>query len=225
MWSKTRSARFHEVDVNKENTLKSRIISSLMALTLTPVLAFAEPYESRYQPLPSETLLLKGGTILTGTGEQIDSGDVLIKDGKIARVGKNLKAKGAKVVELNGAWVTPGIIDVHSHLGAGGQPRVRAHSDINEATAPTTPDVWIEHSVATGSGVRNGLGRWYYHPANPAGIGQLNWWPKCHTEERTCAHRCRDEVSGCALWFEDGLWREPQARLRWQGSRSLNPNG
>ena len=147
MWSKTRSARFHEVDVNKENTLKSRIISSLMALTLTPVLAFAEPYESRYQPLPSETLLLKGGTILTGAGEQIDSGDVLIKDGKIARVGKNLKAKGAKVVELNGAWVTPGIIDVHSHLGAGGQPRVRAHSDINEATAPTTPDVWVEHSV------------------------------------------------------------------------------
>lgn len=120
----------------------------LGALALVvPMLSQAEPYPSTYAPLPSETILLKGGTILTGTGEQIDNGDVLIKDGKIAKVGKNLKARGAKVVELEGAWVTPGIIDVHSHLGAGGVPGVRAHSDVNEMTAPTTPDVWIEHSV------------------------------------------------------------------------------
>ena len=111
------------------------------------MLASAEPYESRYTPLPSEDTLFKGGTILTGTGEQLDETDVLVKDGKIARVGKDLRARGATVIELNGAWLTPGIIDVHSHLGAGGQPRVRAHSDINEATAPTTPDVWVEHSV------------------------------------------------------------------------------
>ena len=114
---------------------------------LMPMLASAEPYESRYRPLPSEDTLFKGATILTGTGEQLDETDVLVKDGKIARVGKDLRARGAKVIELNGAWLTPGIIDVHSHLGAGGQPRVRAHSDINEATAPTTPDVWVEHSV------------------------------------------------------------------------------
>ena len=114
---------------------------------LMPMLASAEPYESRYTPLPSEDTLFKGGTILTGTGEQLDETDVLVKDGKIARVGKDLRARGATVIELNGAWLTPGIIDVHSHLGAGGQPRVRAHSDINEATAPTTPDVWVEHSV------------------------------------------------------------------------------
>ena len=120
----------------------------LSALALVvPMLSQAEPYPSTYAPLPSETVLLKGGTILTGTGEQIDNGDVLIKDGKIAKVGKDLKARAAKVVELEGAWVTPGIIDVHSHLGAGGVPGVRAHSDINEMTAPTTPDVWIEHSV------------------------------------------------------------------------------
>ena len=114
---------------------------------LMPMLASAEPYESRYTPLPSEDTLFKGGTILTGTGEQLDGADVLVKDGKIAKVGKDLRARGVKVIDLNGAWLTPGIIDVHSHLGAGGQPRVRAHSDINEATAPTTPDVWVEHSV------------------------------------------------------------------------------
>lgn len=126
-------------------TITKRWLSAL-ALAV-PMLSQAEPYPSTYTPLPSETVLLKGGMILTGTGEQIENGDVLIKDGKIAKVGRNLKARGAKVVDLDGAWVTPGIIDVHSHLGAGGVPGVRAHSDVNEMTSPTTPDVWIEHSV------------------------------------------------------------------------------
>ena len=44
-------------------------------------------------------------------------------------------------------WVTPGIIDVHSHLGVYPSPRVRAHSDGNEATAANTSEVWAEHSV------------------------------------------------------------------------------
>ena len=58
----------------------------LSALALAvPMLSQAEPYPSTYTPLPSETVLLKGGMILTGTGEQIDNGDVLIKDGKIAK--------------------------------------------------------------------------------------------------------------------------------------------
>ena len=63
-----------------------------------PMLASAEPYESRYTPLPSEDTLFKGGTILTGTGEQLDETDVLVKDGKIARVGKDLRARGATVI-------------------------------------------------------------------------------------------------------------------------------
>ena len=50
-------------------------------------------------------------------------------------------------MDARGKWVTPGIIDVHSHLGVYASPSVNAHSDGNEATAPVTAQVWAEHSV------------------------------------------------------------------------------
>ncbi len=51
------------------------------------------------------------------------------------------------VFDGTGKFVTPGIIDIHSHLGDYPSPGVDAHSDGNEATSPTTPEVWAEHSV------------------------------------------------------------------------------
>jgi imidazolonepropionase-like amidohydrolase len=51
------------------------------------------------------------------------------------------------VVNARGKWITPGIIDVHSHLGVYPSPAVPAHSDGNEATDPNTAEVWAEHSV------------------------------------------------------------------------------
>jgi imidazolonepropionase-like amidohydrolase len=53
----------------------------------------------------------------------------------------------AVVVDGTGKFVTPGIIDVHSHLGNYPSPGVQAHSDGNEATDPVRADVWAEHSV------------------------------------------------------------------------------
>ena len=50
-------------------------------------------------------------------------------------------------VDGTGKFVTPGIIDIHSHLGDYPSPSVEAHEDGNEATDPTTPEVWAEHSV------------------------------------------------------------------------------
>jgi imidazolonepropionase-like amidohydrolase len=44
-------------------------------------------------------------------------------------------------------WITPGIIDVHSHLGVYPSPGVMAHADGNEISAPNTAEVWAEHSV------------------------------------------------------------------------------
>ncbi len=105
------------------------------------------PYESRYTPLPSQTTLITGATVLTGTGERIDGTDILLVDGKIAEVGAGLSAKGADVVDASGKWVTPGIIDVHSHLGVYPSPGTESHSDGNEATSPVTAQVWSEHSV------------------------------------------------------------------------------
>jgi len=107
----------------------------------------AMPFASRYQPLPSGTTLITNATVLTGTGERLDGADVLIRDGKIAAVGTGLAAEGAAVVDAAGRWVTPGVIDVHSHLGVYPSPGTESLSDGNEMTAPVTAEVWAEHSV------------------------------------------------------------------------------
>ena len=105
------------------------------------------PYASRYQPLASETTLITGATILTGAGDRLENADILLADGKIVEVGEDLDDDDAIVIDAAGKWVTPGIIDVHSHLGVYASPGTASHSDGNEATAPVTAEVWAEHSV------------------------------------------------------------------------------
>jgi len=108
----------------------------------------AKPFASRYQPLSgATTTLLTGATVLTGTGDLLESADVLISDGKIQAVGEGLSADGATVIDASGRWITPGVIDVHSHLGVYPSPGTESHSDGNEATSPNTAEVWAEHSV------------------------------------------------------------------------------
>jgi imidazolonepropionase-like amidohydrolase len=104
-------------------------------------------FASRYKALSGETTLLTGATVLTGSGERLDDADVLFSDGKIVAVGSDLTADGATVVDASGKWITPGVIDVHSHLGVYPSPGTQSHSDGNEATAPVTAEVWAEHSV------------------------------------------------------------------------------
>ncbi len=105
------------------------------------------PYPSTYKVLPLETTLIKNATVLTGTGTRLDNADVLMVDGKISQIGKNLVAEGAVEVDANGKWITPGIIDVHSHLGVYPSPSVESHSDGNEMSSPNTSEVWAEHSI------------------------------------------------------------------------------
>ncbi len=118
------------------------------ALTLS-VAAYvvAEPFPSQYQALENSPTLIKNATVLTGTGERIDQADVLLQDGRIAWLGEGEVPANTTVVDATGRWLTPGIIDVHSHLGVYPSPGVDAHSDGNEATAPVTAEVWAEHSV------------------------------------------------------------------------------
>ena len=105
-------------------------------------------YSSSYQPLPSQPVLITNATVLTATGERIERGSVLMRDGKIAAVGAAVQAPAdAVVVDGTGKWVTPGIIDAHSHLGVYPSPGVDANADGNEATDPDTAEVWAEHSV------------------------------------------------------------------------------
>jgi len=108
----------------------------------------AAAYASTYKPLPSQPVLITNATVLTAAGGRIAGGSVLLAEGRIAAVGTGLLAPaGAVTVDGTGKWVTPGIIDAHSHLGVYSSPEVQAHSDGNEATEPNTAEVWAEHSV------------------------------------------------------------------------------
>ena len=105
------------------------------------------PYPSTYQVLPSQKTLIQNATVLVGNGERLENADVLFMDGKIIQVGQGLPTDGATVVDGSDKWVTPGVIDVHSHLGVYPSPSVESHADGNEMTSPNTSEVWAEHSV------------------------------------------------------------------------------
>jgi len=86
--------------------------------------------------------------VLTGTGRRLDDADVLVVEGRISAVGQGIAAPdGARVIEARGKWITPGLIDIHSHLGVYPSPSVSGTQDGNESTAPVTANVWAEHSV------------------------------------------------------------------------------
>jgi imidazolonepropionase-like amidohydrolase len=113
-----------------------------------PIPVSSNPYPSTYRPRKVAPTLIRGATVLTGTGERLDDADVLIVDNRIQAVGRALQAPAdAQVVDGHGRWVTPGLIDVHSHLGVYPSPGVRGNSDGNEASNPVTANVWAEHSV------------------------------------------------------------------------------
>ena len=106
------------------------------------------PYPSTYTVPASKTLLIKGANLLVGDGSQAEATDLVVMDGKIQAVGQGLQVPdGAVVIEGKGKWLTPGLIDVHSHMGVYPAPGTANHEDGNEMTAPVTAQVWAEHSV------------------------------------------------------------------------------
>src|SRR5690349_7998932 len=108
----------------------------------------ADPFPSTYVPFPSRTTVIRNVNILTAAGPLIRNGAILMQNGKVAAVGASVNAPAdALVIDGAGKYVTPGIIDDHSHLGVYAAPGGNALSDGNEATNPTTPQVWAEHSV------------------------------------------------------------------------------
>lgn len=91
----------------------------------------------------TQDLALKGGTILTITKGTIENGIIIIQNGKITAMGMDLKIpQGIKVRDVSGKYVMPGIIDSHSHI---------ALTDINEATDPVTPQIWMWEALDPGS--------------------------------------------------------------------------
>ncbi|MFL5240165.1 MAG: amidohydrolase [Rhizomicrobium sp.] len=136
------------------------VAALLLAWVLTPVLhpipkdeAVADQFPndqfpSTYKPLPSRPTIIRGAIVLTGTDRELANASILMQDGKIAAIGAKVpEPPGAVVINAKGRFVTPGIIDIHSHLGVYPSPANEATSDGNEATKPSTPEVRSENSV------------------------------------------------------------------------------
>ena len=97
---------------------------------ITLLLCFAV---TAFAQIEKGSLLIKNATVLTVTKGVLENTDVLVKDGKISQLAKNIAAPaGVKVIDATGLYVMPGIIDAHSHI---------ALDAINEGTNAITPEV------------------------------------------------------------------------------------
>ncbi|MFH1965740.1 MAG: amidohydrolase family protein [Acidobacteriota bacterium] len=110
------------------NTKIARIIFTLLLLFIMSTAGFAGD------------LVIQGGTVLTVTNGIIENGSILIRDGKIAAIGESVTIPpGADVINAEGKYIMPGIIDSHSHLALNG--------DINESTDPVTSQVDMADAI------------------------------------------------------------------------------
>ena len=109
----------------------------------------ADPYPSTYTPYPGRPTVVRNVTIFDGEGGRIDNGVIFFVSGKISSIGgpDTPIPADVSVFDGTGKYLTPGVIDIHSHLGDYPSPSVDALSDGNEMTSPVTPDVWAEHSI------------------------------------------------------------------------------
>ena len=108
-----------------------------------------DAFASTYEPMQSQPTLFKSANIYDGLGGEFLDYDLLVADGKIVEMGRSLSQSGVKVIDASNKWITPGIIDIHSHMGVYSAPGVTSSSDGNEATSPVTAEVWAEHSIWT----------------------------------------------------------------------------
>jgi imidazolonepropionase-like amidohydrolase len=82
-------------------------------------------------------VVIRNAVVMTVTHGNIKNGSIYIKDGKIAAVGENVDApSSAIVIDAGGKYVTPGIVDSHSHIAL--------DDDVNEATSPITPQMMMK---------------------------------------------------------------------------------
>ena len=92
--------------------------------------------QQQASPTQTQDVLIKNAVVMTVTHGNIKNGSIYVKDGKIAAVGENVSAPaGVAVVDAGGKFVTPGIIDSHSHIAL--------DDDVNEATSPITPHMMM----------------------------------------------------------------------------------
>ncbi|WP_153505048.1 amidohydrolase [Cumulibacter manganitolerans] len=80
---------------------------------------------------------LVGGRVLTMTGDVVEAGTVVVRDGKIAAVGTEVDVpQDVERIDVAGSWITPGLVEAHAHLGVSEEAEGWAGEDTNELTDP-----------------------------------------------------------------------------------------
>ncbi|WP_346239270.1 amidohydrolase family protein [Niabella insulamsoli] len=122
-------ADFVKENVTKKDTAKSKIEKPLAKVPFP-----FSPYGNEALP-QTENILIRNATVWTNeSAGRLEATDVLLKNGKIAAIGKSLAAAGARVIDGTGKYLTPGIIDEHSHIAA---------FSINEGAQSVTSEVRV----------------------------------------------------------------------------------
>jgi imidazolonepropionase-like amidohydrolase len=151
-----------------------------VAFALVPLSVTRLGGQAPAQPRPG-VIALRGGTLVTVTGGTIPNGTIVLRDGKIAALGANVTIpSGAEVIDVTGKFISPGIIDAHSHIAADaineGGTVVSSMVSIKDVLDPT--DINIYRDLAGGLTVANVL----HGSANPIGGGnaviKLRWGKK-----------------------------------------------
>ena len=134
--------------------VKLFLLLALVGLVSGALRAATETAEGGAVDAPVPVILIRNATILTVSHGTIEKGDILIKDGKIAAIGSNLKAPGdAQVMDASGQFISPGIIDCHSHIAIDGgvnEGTVSVSSMVNIADVLNSDDISIYRDLAGG---------------------------------------------------------------------------
>jgi imidazolonepropionase-like amidohydrolase len=117
--------------------LTPKKIPALRSAHLAFLLLATFAASAQAQTAPAHDVLIKNATVMTVTHGNIQNGSIYIKDGKIAAVGTTVNAPAdATVIDAGGKYLTPGIVDCHSHIAL--------DEDVNEATSPITPHMMMQ---------------------------------------------------------------------------------
>src|ERR1700724_4461617 len=115
--------------------MRRRVIKRL-SIAAFVLISLNSPAQQSVGSSSHNEVVIKNAVVMTVTHGNIQNGSVYVKDGKIAAVGKDVSARStATVIDAGGKYLTPGIIDSHSHIAL--------DDDVNEATSPITPQMMM----------------------------------------------------------------------------------